>query len=78
MFQAKKQQILNEAWRKVAEYNYPDLIHVVVHLVIGACDPPNCVGTSHVEGRENGSRDVGEGSVGDNVEGHFLFQYYQT
>ena len=41
MLQAKKQQLLNEVWRKVAEYNYPDFVHVVVPPVIEACDPPN-------------------------------------
>ena len=78
MFQAKKQQLLNKVWRKVAEYNYPDFVHVVVPLVMGACDPQNCAGTGHVEGHENGGKEVGEGSVGDNVEGHFLFLYHQS
>ncbi|XP_063946273.1 uncharacterized protein LOC108213925 [Daucus carota subsp. sativus] len=41
MLQAKKQQLLNEVWRKVAEYNYPEFVHVVVPPVIEACDPPN-------------------------------------
>ncbi|KAL1823725.1 hypothetical protein ACET3Z_010503 [Daucus carota] len=42
ILQAKNQQLLNEVWRKVAEYNYPDFVHVVVPVVMEACHPPNC------------------------------------
>ena len=74
MFQAKKQQLLNKVWRKVAEYNYPDFVHVVVPLVMGACDPQNCAGTGHVEGHENGGKEVGEGSAWVKMSKvHFLF-----
>ncbi|KAL1822410.1 hypothetical protein ACET3Z_009188 [Daucus carota] len=65
--QAETQELLNKIWGKIVEYSNPDFFHVMVSPVMEAHDPPNCAGNGHVEGRENGGEEVGEGSsMGDN------------